>query len=57
MNPTKTKTMILNHQMTIEPYPTSIAIVNGVKIENVEIFRYLGSDTSVQYNLTINWPG
>jgi hypothetical protein len=41
--------MILNHQTTIDtPYPTSIATLNGTKIENVKVSRLLGSD--IQYN-------
>lgn len=41
--------MILNHRTTIDtPYPTSIATLNGIKLENVEVFRYLGSD--IRYN-------
>ena len=35
--------MILNHQyLKIEEYPNSITDLNGSKIENVKVFRYLG---------------
>ena len=35
--------MIFNHQ-TQEAYPKSIVSVNDEAIENVTVFRYLGSD-------------
>ena len=39
----KTKTMILNHDCS-EEYPTSICSIDGKPIENVKVFRYLGSE-------------
>ena len=39
----KTQPMIFNHQ-TQEAYPKSIVSVNDEAIENVTVFRYLGSD-------------
>ncbi|MEO2222612.1 MAG: reverse transcriptase family protein, partial [Candidatus Poseidoniia archaeon] len=42
----KTKTMIMN--FSGGEYPQSIANVNGVDIENVEVFRYLGCQ--IHYN-------
>ena len=39
----KTKTMILNQQHSKNEYPTSICNLEGSKIENVKLFRYLGS--------------
>ena len=33
--------MILNFDKVLE-YPNSIVKVNGIKIENVQVFRYLG---------------
>ena len=51
INVTKTKTMILNHQYLNIEYPSSISELNGIKIENVTSFRYLG------YQITFNEPG
>ena len=45
INVSKTKTMIFNHQDTEkEKYPSTIATLNGEDLENVKVFRYLGSD-------------
>ena len=43
INTTKTKTMILNHQYAEEMYPNTICMLNGIYIDNVMIFHYLGS--------------
>ena len=43
INGSKTKTMIFNDTESTE-YPESIAQISETKIENVKIFRYLGSD-------------
>ena len=34
--------MILNQQYLRKEYPSSISELNGIKIENVTVFRYLG---------------
>ena len=43
INITKTKTMIFNHHAAVK-YPSTIVSLNGEALENVELFRYLGSD-------------
>ena len=43
LNIGKTKTMIFNHP-TPEAYPKSIVSLNDEVVENVTVFRYLGSD-------------
>ena len=48
INVSKTKTMIINHQLTNEEYPKTICNLNGKDIENVKVFRYLGSN--IKYN-------
>ena len=42
INVSKTKTMILNQQYLNSEYPTTISMLNDVRVENVQIFRYLG---------------
>ena len=51
INVSKTKSMIINHQILEVEYPKSIAKLNGTDVENVEIFRYLGC------NIKYNEPG
>ena len=48
INATKTETMILNFSGTEEEYPKSFCQLNGSKIKNVKLFKYLGA--SVVYN-------
>ena len=43
----KTETMILNEERD-EDYPENLNTINGVDLENVKIFKYLGS--KIQYN-------
>ena len=42
INKEKTKTMILNHQYLEKSYPSSIAKIENISIENVNCFKYLG---------------
>ena len=42
INVSKTKTMILNQQYLNSEYPTTISMLNGEQVKNVQIFRYLG---------------
>ena len=48
INGEKTKTMILNFTGLEELYPDAICELDGYKIKNVKVFRYLGSN--IQYN-------
>ena len=43
INISKTKTMILNHQHIKNEYPSTVCNIEGEDIENVKVFRYLGS--------------
>ena len=43
INVSKTKTMIINNNNANE-YPTSICSLEGKRIDNVEVFRYLGGN-------------
>ena len=45
INPSKTKTMILNQQHEQREYPSSISALNGVKLTNVKQYTYLGCET------------
>ena len=51
INVSKTKSMIVNYQLNDEQYPESIVNLNGVNIENVKVFCYLGC------NIKYNEPG
>ena len=51
INVSKTKSMIINHQLIDEDYTKSIAKLNGANIDNVEVFCYLGC------NIKYNEPG
>ena len=51
INVSKTKSMIVNCQLSDEEYPTTIAKLNGENIENVKVFCYLGC------NIKYNEPG
>ena len=42
INKSKTKTMILNHQLTGEEYPETIVSIDNTPLDNVKIFKYLG---------------
>ena len=44
INTSKTKTMIFNQQLDQTEYPTTIASLGGEKLENVKVYKYLGSD-------------
>ena len=44
INATKTKTMILNQKYEDREYPNTICSMEGNAIENVEKYRYLGSE-------------
>ena len=44
INPTKTKSMILNQHLEGRDYPVSIAKLEGREIENVKSYKYLGSE-------------
>ena len=44
INATKTKTMILNQKYEEREYPNTICSLEGEAIENVEKYRYLGSE-------------
>ena len=44
INPSKTKTMILNHQYTGINYPCSISTLGDKQLENVKAYRYLGCE-------------
>ena len=44
INLSKTKTMIFNQQYEDREYPTSIAVLGDRRIENVKMYRYLGSE-------------
>ena len=43
INTSKTKTMVLNQHYIDNSYPKTISHIDGVEIENVEVFRYLGA--------------
>ena len=51
INVSKTKSVIVNYQLNDEQYPESIVNLNGVNIENVKVFCYLGC------NIKYNEPG
>ena len=42
INKSKTKTMILNHQLTAEEYPETIVSIDNTPLNNVKVFKYLG---------------
>ena len=42
INKSKTKTMILNHQLTGEEYPGTIISIEDTPLDNVKVFKYLG---------------
>ena len=44
INISKTKTMILNQDLCGCDYPKSIATLHGKPVENVKVYRYLGSE-------------
>ena len=44
INIAKTKTMILNQEPNDQEYPKSISSLHGKPLENVETYRYLGSE-------------
>ena len=44
INPSKTKTMILNQQFENRDYPISIASLGDQKLDNVKTYRYLGAE-------------
>lgn len=48
INIAKTKTMIVNSHQHFASYPATICKLNGIPIENVKKFRYLGDD--IQYD-------
>ena len=48
INPSKTKTMILNHQYKGIDYPISISTLGDKQLENVKIYRYLGCE--IEFN-------
>ena len=48
INPSKTKTMILNHQYNGIDYPCSISTLGDKQLENVKIYRYLGCE--IEFN-------
>ena len=54
LNTTKTKSMILNQQYMKFEYPKSIITCKGKPIENVKIFKYLGSQIKYDEPLTGN---
>ena len=54
LNTTKTKSMILNQQYLKLEYPKSIITCKGKPIENVKIFKYLGSQIKYDEPLTGN---
>ena len=51
INVSKTKSMIVNYQLSDKEYPTTIAKLNEENIENVKVFCYLGC------NIKYNEPG
>ena len=48
INISKTKTMILNFQGLENDYPSTISSINDVALDNVKVFKYLGSN--IKYN-------
>ena len=52
LNIGKTKTMIYNYKNPENEYPASIAYVDSEAVDNVKVFRYLGSQIHYQQAMT-----
>ena len=54
INVGKTKTMILNFQGSEDDYPATISSLNNVGLDNVRVFKYLGSNIKFNEENTVD---
>ena len=54
INATKTRSMIINFEQNESEYPNTISTLDGVNIENVKVFKYLGCQIHYKEQTTGN---